>query len=121
MQLRKHSLLTYHGFPAWPPVWVAVSSGTAIAGEVGSLKRVRLHPDRPRCVFLTIEDNGVQFTGCLIVEFQFAAYALEDLLKHHIGVSIRSIGDLELADEFGVPDILRTIPQVAHFKLNSRF
>ena len=116
MQLRKHSLLTYHGFPAWPPVWVALSPAPkAVVGEVGNLTGVRLHAHKPRCVFLTIEDNGVAFTGCLIVEFQFAAYALEDLFKHHIGATVPSIGDLELANEFGVPDSLRRISRVGHF------
>ena len=115
MQLRKHSLLTYHGFPAWPPVWVAsLPTPKAVVGEVGHLKGVRLNPHNPRSVLLTIEDNGVEFTGCVIVEFQFAANALESLLRQSIGASVRSIGDLELPNEFGVPNILRTVPQFGY-------
>ena len=42
MQLREHPLMTYHGVPNWPPVWMwrGGDRNRSIRGEVGVLKHL---------------------------------------------------------------------------------
>lgn len=55
----------------WPPVWVRLGRANAkapktLTGEMGILKEVRYHADRRGRIYLTVDNGGALYVGCLV-------------------------------------------------------
>jgi hypothetical protein len=66
-------------------------------GEIGVLKDVRCHPDRPGRIYLTVEHGGADYVGCL--SFKNAAFCevASAHLRRCYGMFISDIGSSDLA------------------------
>ena len=102
MQLRNHPIMAYWGYTRWPPTWIDYqgTSESTLQGEVGVLRRARCFPYNHRQIFLTIEHEGIEYTGCLLMEYQFSCTAMVRLLEGCMGMSIETIGNLEVPSAF---------------------
>ena len=70
------------------------------------LQKAQCYPYNHRLIFLTIEFEGCEYIGCLIMDFEFLGEYMEMLLAHCLGMSIESIGSLEVPFTFdGCNDI----------------
>ena len=97
VQLRSHPILSYRGFNLWPPTWVSPSKSTSTPqGEVGVLRKVRCYPDNPLRLFLTMEYSGAEYEGRLLMEYDLLSMVLVSLLETYTGMTIESIGNLEV-------------------------
>ena len=101
MQFRDHPLLSHRGVPAWPPAWTQSDAGyrtqtKTLRGEIGILKHVLTHDAMPNKCFLVIEHEGERWMGCLLISDRMFCDQICDLLKTHLGRSIKEIGDLDL-------------------------
>lgn len=101
MQLRDHPLMSYQGESMWPPIWVGGGKrGTRPQGEVGHLREVRYYRTKPGRLFLTMEHEGVRYTGCLLLDDTDSCLRVCELLKKNYGMFINTIGSLEMPVEF---------------------
>jgi hypothetical protein len=108
MQLRNHPIMVFWGYTRWPPIWIdyhGISEST-LRGEVGVLRKARSYPYNHRQIFLTIEHEGAEYTGCLLMEYEFLGEYMARLLNDCLGMTIESIGSLE------VPLTFETIKKV---------
>jgi hypothetical protein len=99
MEFRKHPLISYRGYPSWPPIWVGgigLSRGKRAEGEVGRLKEVRCYRNRPGRIFLVIDYEGAEYTGCVWVDDAAFSEEVCNLLKGFYGRSVEQIGALDL-------------------------
>ena len=64
------------------------------------LRKVRCYRYNRRFIFLTIEFEGNEYIGCLIMEFEFLGEYMGMLLEACLGMSIESIGSLEVPFTF---------------------
>ena len=60
------------------------------------LRRALSHPGNPRQIFLTIGHEGAEYIGCLLMEYEFLGEYMARLLNDCIGMTIESIGSLEV-------------------------
>ena len=95
MQLRDHPLMSFGGKPNWPPLWVASTDSTTLAGEIGILKHVISDITSDHRCFLMMEHDGKGYVG--ILKFHDAAFCslVCALFNRYIGRSIKEIGDLD--------------------------
>jgi hypothetical protein len=99
MLLRKHSLMSYRGHAMWPPIWVyglGAKTEKQPRGEVGLLKEVRYYATKPGRLFLTIDHEGEEYTGCLLLDDDQFCAKLAELLKNHYGARLDDIGSLDI-------------------------
>jgi len=99
VELRAHPLMTYRGLPSWPPVWIKGGIDWEVKklkGEVGVLRHVLRHDKLPNKFFLVMEHENEQWMGCLVVADGTFCNQIVDLLKLHVGRSIKEIGDIDL-------------------------
>jgi hypothetical protein len=103
MRLRDHPLLSYRGYATWPPAWISrqETRGSSPQGEVGELREVRRYQDKPGRIFLIMDYEGAEYTGCLLMEYHFACDAMVGLLQRCYGMSMNAIGSLDLPLAFG--------------------
>ena len=96
MHLRDHPTLL--GFYRWPPTWVDYQgpSEATPKGELGVLRKVQCYSYNSRVIFLTIEFDGCEYMGCLVMEFEVLGAYVGLLLEDCLGMSIDSIGSLEV-------------------------
>lgn len=85
----------------WPPAWGSSYKGMEKfpIAEEGVLKAVELVPADPRDperLRLTIEYEGKEFTGILLVRDPSLTQRVRDQLQALRGRSIRGLGDLEV-------------------------
>ena len=101
MELRKHPLMSYQGQSVCPPVWDGVGTGGRLRphGEVGHLREVRYYRTKPGRIFLTIELEGAQYTGCLLFDDADFCASVCELLKNNCGMFIEAIGSLDLSPD----------------------
>jgi hypothetical protein len=67
-----------------------------LAGEIGVLKEVRCHEDRPGKLYLTVDHHGTAYVGCLLLDDQsFCKHAFEHL-RHCYGLTMDAISRSEL-------------------------
>ena len=100
--------MVFWGYTRWPPIWIdyhGISEST-LRGEVGVLSKARSYPYNHRQIFLTIEHEGAEYTGCLLMEYEFLGEYMARLLNDCLGMTIESIGSLE------VPLTFETIKKV---------
>jgi hypothetical protein len=106
----------------WPPIWVGIGAtkGKNPQGEVGHLKDVRCYANKLRRIFLTMEDEGAEYTGCLLFEDQLSCEWVAGVLQGHRGRLIEEIGSVELPPLSGVGIVYRktTHNQTWHFCSN---
>ena len=98
MQLRKHPIMAFWGYSRWPPIWIEYqgTNESTLVGEIGVLRRALSHPCNPRQIFLTIGHEGAEYIGCLLMEYEFLGVYMARLLNDCIGMTIESIGSLEV-------------------------
>jgi hypothetical protein len=122
MQLREHPLMFYRGYPMWPPIWVGLGAtkGQSAQGEVGRLKEVRCYPGKPRRVFLVIDHESEQYTGCLLFDDDAFSQRICSFLKGYYGRLTRFIGDLDVPLDLGLAGAYRKASecQTWHFCSN---
>jgi hypothetical protein len=102
MELRHHPLMSYGRIPNWPPIWVWRSGHRREKiqpyTEIGTLEKVwRAHSKPESTLFLIIEYEGNEYTGCLLFKDRAFCTQIYDLLGDHIGDSIRDIGSLDVS------------------------
>ena len=103
VHLQNHPLMVFRGYSVWPPIWVdhTGTSESIPSGEVGVLRQVRCYPDNPRRIFLTMEYEGKDYTGCLLMEYEFSCESIVKLLEGCTGLTMEAIGSLEMPLAFG--------------------
>ena len=98
MEFRDHPLLSFQGSTLWPPVWIDEhASELSSPKEVGVLREVRYDLDNPCRIFVTMEYEGVQYIGCILMQNEFFGEYMAGLLKKFTGMTIDSIGSLEIS------------------------
>ena len=80
-------------------MWIGLAKNQHPKGEVGVLKEIAPEIELGRC-FLTIEYENEPYIGCLYVKYSAFCKQLCGLLQHHIGDTVREIGDLDVSDTF---------------------
>ena len=102
MQLRNHPIMMYFGYTRWPPTWIDYQGTceSTLQGEVGVLRRARCYPYNHRQIFLTIEHEGAEYTGCIIMEYEFMGEYMLKFFKDCTDMTIESIGSLEIPIAF---------------------
>jgi len=91
--------MTYRGLSSWPPVWIHGGIDWEVKklkGEVGVLRHVLRHDKLPNKFFLVMEHENEQWMGCLVVADGTFCNQIVDLLKLHVGRSMKEIGDIDL-------------------------
>lgn len=99
MQLRNHPLMRRYGVPSWPPIWTLTRSQSekTVRGEVGVLTYViGNHQVTNRC-YPVIEYEKERYMGCLLVGDITFCSQVSEILRNHIGRSIKEIGDFDLS------------------------
>jgi hypothetical protein len=121
MRLREHPLLSYRGYPMWPPIWVGLGAtkGKSPQGEVGRLKEVRYYPNKPRRVFLVIDDDGEQYTGCLLFDDDSFSVLMCNFLKRYYGMPTHAIGNLDVPLDLSRASAYRKAPDCQTWHLCS--
>ena len=98
MMLRNHPLMSYHGVPNWPPVWVWIGGPKhkRLRGEVGTLVEVKIGTEPLHTCFLMIRHEEAEYMGCLLFDDQAFLKQIFYLLKRCRGRTVQTIGDLEI-------------------------
>ena len=60
------------------------------------MREVRCSPDDPLCLLLTMEYQGDEFTGYLLLDYDVFSLAVVGLSEDCRGMTIEAIGNLEL-------------------------
>jgi hypothetical protein len=99
MKLRAHPLMSYRGVSNWPPVWVGTNRRhESLKGEVGVLKDVvSSKTEGANRFFLVIEDEGLQYVGCLLFQDYSFCRQIYQLLDKHRDDTIEEIGNIEMS------------------------
>jgi len=104
MQLRNCPLMSRRGTRNWPPTWNKTSGGSragpyeTLRSEIGTLEQVLLSRTEPyNTCYLLIEFRRMTYVGTLVFDDGIFSRQLCELLQnHHLGKSIKEIGDLEV-------------------------
>jgi hypothetical protein len=99
MLLRDHPLMSYKGFPSWPPVWLWIygEEDKGPKGEIGVFRRVvqsKIQPSN-RC-FLFIDYEKSSYIGDLRVDDCVFCDQITKFLQGCCNRPIAQIGGLEL-------------------------
>ena len=100
MGLRDHPLISYRGLPSWPPAWTPANPKghlKPLRGEIGRLEYVLPNKTLNNRCFLIIEYEGNAYVGCLFIEDAIFCAQLVTIFQNHAGLTIKEIGDLDLA------------------------
>jgi hypothetical protein len=97
MKLREHPMMTHRGAPIWPPIWVEKYGDRKLTGEIGELTHLGNNPHESPALFLHITHEGIAYCGSLPIEDLAFRLTVHNLLRQHIGRSIKEIGDLDLS------------------------
>jgi hypothetical protein len=84
----------------WPPVWTKATRNDGAdpsRGEIGVLRYVHFSNSTHHKCYLVIEHEGEHFVGTLLFHDPALHDQIANLLRKHIGSSIREIGNLEIA------------------------
>jgi hypothetical protein len=105
VQLREHPKISIRQRHSWPPIWTPFGGfwekhRRILQGEVGVLKRVRYHPARPGRIYLSIDHDGSEYVGCVLIEDQIFCEQLAGHLQGLCGMAIEAIGSFELPSPF---------------------
>jgi hypothetical protein len=121
VQLRNYPPTYYSGFRAWPPLWVTpAKTGQLLQGEIGRLKEVRRNPRRPCRLFLVMEHEGVDYTGCILFKDDAPCEGLANILEKCCGMSMEDIGSLEVPDRIVSAPTARESADQKHTSIRER-
>jgi hypothetical protein len=100
MQLREHPKISIQQRHSWPPIWTPFGGfwekhRQILQGEIGVLKKVRYYPARPGRIYLSTDQDGSEYIGCVLVEDQIFCAQLANHLQGFCGMTIEAIGRLE--------------------------
>jgi hypothetical protein len=116
MLLRDHPLMSYKGFPSWPPVWLWIygEEDKGPKGEIGVFRRLvesNIQPSN-RC-FLFIDYEESSYIGDLTVDdHAFCAEIVRFLQQHCYNRPIAEIGGLDLSHS--VKTLIQMSPSRPH-------
>jgi hypothetical protein len=100
MQLRDHPLMIRKSvYPSWPPTWTTThhDQNDKPTGEIGTLHQVLTSELLDNKIFLFIQFQGFRYMGFMGFDDLAFCSQIYALLKAHIGLSIKEIGDLDLS------------------------
>jgi hypothetical protein len=91
--------MKYRGIPNWPPIWTQAGTerNKVASGEVGILKQANGDSRSSTRCFLVIEHEGERYIGALLFDDHIFCWLVLQVLKSHIGRSIKDLGDLDLS------------------------
>jgi len=97
--LREHPQMQYRRVRNWPPVWTQQGTGRnkTLVGELGVLRQVNGDSRSATRCFLVIEHEGERYIGALLFDDHIFCWLVLQVLKSHIGWSIKALGDLDLS------------------------
>lgn len=95
MMLRAHPLMNYRGLPNWPPLWCRTGK-PSLTGEIGVLTSADSDRTGKRC-YLSMEFQGERYFGTLLFDDSTFCWYICKTLKNRIGLTIKEIGELDLA------------------------
>ena len=86
------------GFQSWPPLWTTTrrERNDNAVGEIGILKQVLMNDLFHTMLFLTIEYQSLRYMGAMQFDDTEFCDDIFNILKSHVGYSIKQIGDLVL-------------------------
>lgn len=99
MKLRDHPLMTYVGYPNWPPLWAWIEGkeDKKPTGEVGILKEVIFYqPSQLARCFLIIEYEQSRYIGAVLFDDLTFCRQVVDLLRGCCGQPMKRIGDQDV-------------------------
>jgi hypothetical protein len=67
-----------------------------LKGEVGILKQVRYYLDRRGRIYLTVDNHGIVYVGCLVFDNHGFCEKVFEHLRRCYGMSIDKIGSSEI-------------------------
>jgi hypothetical protein len=125
MLLRDHPLMSYKGFPSWPPVWTWIDGleNKRPKGEIGVFRRViqsEIQPSNRWFLFIDYEES--LYGGVLAVDDHIFCTQLVKLLQALCNRTIAEIGGLEVSGKgngvvlirpLGFPEIPEEICELA--------
>jgi hypothetical protein len=97
MQLRHHPAMQYRGVPSWPPIWTQPGGPSLPRGETGILQYVHQNPLLSDKFFLVIEHEGQRWVGALMFDNMTFCHGMCEIIKLHVGRTIKEIGDLDVS------------------------
>jgi len=68
-----------------------------LTGEVGTFTGSVCYEHAPTRLFVKMEFAHEPYMGCLVLQDNIFCYQLHELLKKHVGSTIKEIGDLDLS------------------------
>jgi hypothetical protein len=85
----------------WPPSWVRLGRVKGNApkthtGEIGILKEARYYPDCLGRIYLTIDNDGVAYVGCLSLDDEGFCETAFQHLRRCYGMAISEVGSSEI-------------------------
>jgi hypothetical protein len=93
-QLRAHK----GTFSNWPPIWTTSRDPTdKLRGEIGTLQHVLMNEYDDEVLFIVIEYQGRRYMGAIGCDSAAFCRQIYIRLQSHIGLSIKEIGDIDLA------------------------
>jgi hypothetical protein len=98
--LRDHPfMIRKSGYPSWPPKWTTThhDKDDKPIGEVGVLEDVIMSDLIDNKVFMFIQHGGLRYMGFMAFDDPMFCSEIDRLLKSHVGLSIKEIGDLDLS------------------------
>ena len=87
--------MNYRDQVNWPPVWVHIRRVPTekLTGEIGVLTEANWYPEAPTKIFLRMKLNDEKSIGALLFTDEMFCRQLHEILRQHIGCSIKEIGD----------------------------
>jgi hypothetical protein len=101
MHLRDHPLMICKsGYPSWPPAWTTTRHDwdDKPIGEVGTLEDVMMSDLIDSRVFIFMLYDSCRYMGFLSFDDRMFCHQIYALLKSHMNLSIKEIGDLDVID-----------------------
>jgi hypothetical protein len=99
LALRDHPQMQYRGAANWPPLWTQAGTGRdkSTSGEVGILSQVNGDSRVSTQCYLVIEHEAERYVGVLVFDDAIFCRLVYQLLKGHIGTSIKALGELNFS------------------------
>jgi hypothetical protein len=99
-------VMSCRGTRNWPPIWEAENKSAIlqkISGEIGRLKDAFIDATRKNRCFLFMEHEGAGYIAALDFDDPRFCPLFVQVLRRHLGASIKDIGDLDIGQEFNPP------------------
>ena len=93
MKLREHPMMT----STWPPIWSEKYGDIKVTGEIGTLTHLGNNAHESSRLFLHITYERVAYCGLVLIEDSAFRRTVYELLRKHIGHTIKDISDVDLS------------------------